>query len=256
MNNIAGYWPFDETNGGIAHEASGFGMNGALINYAGNQGNWTAGKIGGALDFGGLAAQQYVRVLDFTKPTTSLTLSAWVWADSLPQWATVAANWNGVYGALNYGMFGSSPRLSLYFAEPHPQAINVANGSESAGALTLGQWHHLAVVVNGGNHQVTFWRDGQSAGGFFFSGSFYPAPVPQLNIGGEPSYGNPTQGYWDGKLDDLALWTRALSSQEIGGIYNAGLNGQSLLSLVPEPTTAPLVALGGIAIFIRQRRRA
>lgn len=121
MNNIAGYWPFDETSGGIAHEASGLGMNGSLINYAGNQGNWGAGKIGGALDFGGLAAKHYVRVPNFTKPTTSLTLSAWVWADSLPQWATVAANWNGVYGALNYGMFGSDPQLSLYFAGPDPQ---------------------------------------------------------------------------------------------------------------------------------------
>ena len=101
-DQIAGYWPFDETGGGVAHEASGQGLNGSLVNYPGGQGNWVSGKIGGSLGFGGLAAQEYVRVPDFAKPDTSLTLSAWVWANALPQWATIAANWNGLYGALDY----------------------------------------------------------------------------------------------------------------------------------------------------------
>ena len=32
-DNLAGYWPFDETNGGVAHEASGQGLNGSLKNF-------------------------------------------------------------------------------------------------------------------------------------------------------------------------------------------------------------------------------
>jgi hypothetical protein len=256
FDQSAGYWPFDETTGGIAHDASGAGQNGTLINYAGNQGNWTAGRIGGALDFGGLPVQQYVRVPDFTKPTTSLTVSSWVWADSLTQWGTITANWNGLYGALEYGLFGSNPQLSLYFAEPNPQGINVANGSESAAlpSFSVGQWHYVAVVVNGSTHSVTFWRDGLNYGQFFFSGSFYPAPVPQLDIGGEPAGFSPSQSYWDGKIDDLALWTRALSNQEIAAIYNAGLNGQALSSLVPEPGSAALLGLGFVGLFLRRRR--
>jgi len=147
MDAIAGYWPFDETSGGVVHEASGQGLNGSLVNYPGGQGDWVAGQIGGSLHFGGLAAQQSVQVPDFTKPTTSLSLSAWVWADTLPQWATIAANWNGSYGALNYEMLGSHPYLSMYFADA---ANNIATGSESPSfvpALSLGQWHHVALVV-------------------------------------------------------------------------------------------------------------
>jgi hypothetical protein len=255
FNNIAGYWPFDETNGGVAHEASGHGLNGTLVNYPANQGSWVAGQMGGALEFGGLTARQYVHVPDFTKPTTSLTLSAWVYADSLAQWATVARNWNGLYGTMGYGMFSSNPRFSFYFAEPNPQGINVANGSEQlwTPALSLGQWHHIAVVVNGAAASVSFWRDGQNTGGYYFSGSFYPAPVPQLNIGGDPLFTNPSQGFWDGKIDDLAVWTRALDTQEIGAIYNAGLSGQSLLLLVPEPTSASLIVLGCLPLILRRR---
>jgi hypothetical protein len=179
----------------------------------------------------------------------------------MPQWATIAANWNGLYGTLNYGLFGSEPYLSMYFAEPHSQGINVANGSETpqipplprgVPPLSLGQWHYVAVVADSANQEVQFWRDGQNAGSFFYTGSFYPAPVPQLNFGGEPTYGNPNQGYWDGKIDDLALWTRALSSQEIASIYQAGLNGLPLISLVPEPSTLSCVAVGFL-IFLAER---
>ena len=261
FNNIAGYWQFDEKSGSVAQEASGHGLNGTLVNYSGNQGSWGAGQIGGALEFGGLGARQYVHVPDFTKPTTALTLSAWVWADSLPQWARIASNWNGLYGALNYGASGSDPYLSFYFAEPNPQGINVANGSERNAfpnivpPFALDAWHHVAVVADAATHRVTFWRDGQTTGSFFYSGSFYPAPVPQLNIGGEPNYQNTTQGFWDGKIDDLAVWTRALGSQEIGAIYSAGLSGQSLLSLVPEPTSVSLLVLGCFPLILRRRMK-
>jgi hypothetical protein len=246
-DGLVGYWPFDETNGIVAHEASGNGLNGMLTNFPGGQGNWVAGQIGGALQFGGLSAKQYVHVPDFTKPTTSLTISAWVWADSLPLWATIAANWNGLYGALNYGIFVSDPYLSLYFAEPNDQGINVANGSESDPPITLGEWHHVTVVANAsrrGAPRVEFYRDGQPVGFFPYSGSFYPAPVPWLNIGGEPTY-DPNEGYWDGKIDDLALWTRALSRSEISNIYTAGLEGRSLLSSTPLPPKPPTITCSG-----------
>ena len=39
MNQVAGYWQFDETAGNIAYEASGRGYDGQLINYPGNQGS-------------------------------------------------------------------------------------------------------------------------------------------------------------------------------------------------------------------------
>ena len=245
-DQMIGNWPFDETSGSVAHDASGHGLNGSLVNYLGGQPSWSAGVIGGSLHFGGLSARQYVQVPDFTKPTSALTISAWIWADSMPQWATIAANWNGLYGTLSYGLFGSDSYLSLYFAQPDPQGINVENGSESflqMPPLSLGQWHHVAVVVNGPAHLLHFWRDGTNAGSFLIRGdTFYPAPVPQLNIGGEPSYGNPNQGYWDGRIDDIALWTRALSQSEIQTIYAAGLAGIPVIA-VPEPQVGSLLIL-------------
>src|SRR5690349_120766 len=81
-NGLDGYWTFDETSGGVLHDYSGHGFNGALVNYPGGQGNWTSGRIGGALQLGGLSSGQSVSVANFAMPTTSMTLTAWVYANS------------------------------------------------------------------------------------------------------------------------------------------------------------------------------
>ena len=47
--DLVGLWRFDETSGTTAHDGSGNGRDGTLI---GNP-KWTAGRIGGALDFDG-----------------------------------------------------------------------------------------------------------------------------------------------------------------------------------------------------------
>jgi hypothetical protein len=82
----------------------------------------------------------------------------------------------------------------------------------------------------------------------------HDASSSQLNIGDDPTDTSPGQGHWDGKIDDLAIWTRALSSSELTGIYNAGLAGRPLLTSAPEPSAmalagvgAPLLVLLGIA---------
>jgi hypothetical protein len=255
-NGLDGYWTFDETSGGIAHDSSGNGFNGTLVSYPINQGTWTSGKVGGALQFGGPNTHQYVQVPNFSMPTASMTLTAWVWANTTPSWATIAANWNGAWGAFNYSTFGSTPNMSLYVADggSPPGIVNVDYGVSST-SLSVNQWHFLAFVANSQTATVTFMQDGVVTGGFGYGGQLF-ASSSQLNIGDDPSDTSPGQGYWDGKIDDLAIWTRALSSSELTGIYNAGLAGQSLLTLIPEPSVPALLSLGIFAVAgVRSRCR-
>lgn len=243
-NGLDGYWTFDDTTGGILHDYSGHGYNGTLVNYPSGQGNWTSGFLGGALQFGGYSTHEYVSVPNFAMPSTSMTLTAWVWADATPYWATVAANWNGAWGAFNYATFGGTPNMSLYTADggSPPNIVNVDYGVSSA-SLSINQWHFLAFVANSQTGTVTFMQDGVAVGGYRYYGQLL-ASSSQLNIGDDPSDGSPGQGNWDGKIDDLAIWTRALSFQELAGIYQAGLAGQSLLTLIPEPSVMAMCGLG------------
>ncbi len=243
-NGLDGYWTFDETSGGILHDSSGNGYNGSVVNFPGGQGDWTSGQTGGALQFGGPSTHEYVSVPNFAMPTASMTLTAWVWADSTPNWATIAANWNGAWGAFNFATFGGTPNMSLYVADggSPPNIVNVDYGVSSS-SLSVNKWHFVAFVANGLTHSVTFMQDGVDTGSFGYRGQLF-ASSSQLNIGGDPSDTSPGQGNWDGKIDDLAIWSRALNSEELASIYDAGLEGQPLSSLIPEPSVTVMFSLG------------
>jgi Concanavalin A-like lectin/glucanases superfamily/PEP-CTERM motif len=252
-DGLDGYWTFDETSGGTLHDYSGHGQTGTLVNFPGGQGNWSSGQLGGALQFGGPTTHEYVSVPNFAMPTSSMTLTAWVWASATPNWATIAANWNGAWGAFNYATFGSTPNMSLYVADANVSGgINVDYGVSST-SLSINQWHFLAFVANSQTSTITFIQDGIVADSFGYNRQLL-ASSSQLNIGDDPSDTSPGQGNWNGKIDDLAIWTRALSSQELSSIYNGGLAGQSLLTLVPEPSTFCLLG-GGSIILLTMRRR-
>src|SRR5580698_11526594 len=79
-SGLVGYWPFDETSGSVAHDASGFGNNGALLcNSNCALPTWTAGIHHGALDF--TSASQYVSVPDASSLDFAgqFTISFWLY---------------------------------------------------------------------------------------------------------------------------------------------------------------------------------
>jgi hypothetical protein len=83
-SGLSGHWKFDETQGTTAADSSSPNNPGELVNFPGDNSQWIKGQVGGALQFGGPDTQQYVRVADMPKPTSTLTVALWVWAESRP----------------------------------------------------------------------------------------------------------------------------------------------------------------------------
>lgn len=80
-------------------------------------------------------------------------------------------------------------------------------------------WHHVAVSVD--NATVRFYLDGVAAGSFPFTGSISDTGG-QIFIGRLPQCGSrSTCDAFSGYLRDLALFTRPLSAEEIGGLRGA-----------------------------------
>ncbi|MBN1553362.1 MAG: PEP-CTERM sorting domain-containing protein, partial [Phycisphaerae bacterium] len=51
--------------------------------------------------------------------------------------------------------------------------------------------------------------------------------------------------YYDGDLDEVAIWNSVLSADEIAWLYDNSLNS------IPEPATLSLLVLGGAGVILR-----
>ena len=98
------------------------------------------------------------------------------------------------------------------------------------------EWQHFAFVVNPDEALVSLYRNGEVVDERDYDGTdFTDVPNSEaLGIGvktddpGEfADPGNP--GYWNGLLDDLGIWHRVLSADEITQIYNDGLAGLPII---------------------------
>jgi hypothetical protein len=105
-------------------------------------------------------------------------------------------------------------------------------------------WYHVVFTFNSG--QGYFYLNGQIAGSFFvnpFLNGVFENCGQTLSFGSryvENSLtGNPVVNFLLGKLDDIGIWNRALTQQEITNLYNSQLPTQTSLCLPSITTNTP-----------------
>ncbi|MBT5928545.1 MAG: hypothetical protein HOH33_18235 [Verrucomicrobia bacterium] len=255
--DLIGHWKFDETTGGSVGQSAPFPDlfdfefgEGELVNFVGND-HWDDGQIGGSLQFGGASDEQWMVVPAYPTPSPdSVTVSAWVWADSLTDGAVIA-----IHGADN-----SNPRQFRLAITPNGNQLEgsgrTKNGDVSVihdtEAFPVNSWQHVAYVledydpeiINGGEARlyrngelVAFLGTTEGANGgrneFFSIGALMDADGFNLPLETDP-------GFWHGRIDDFGLWGRALATEEIVGIYESGILGQDLTNAkAPVPPELP-----------------
>lgn len=104
------------------------------------------------------------------------------------------------------------------------------------GGLDDGQWHHYVVTFTRGSGGIgTIYLDGDqvdvstinSDGTLGDVSFFFPTNILQDGVG---TYTNIADSHFDkAAIDDLGIWRRAISADEVTLIYNMGLKGQSAL---------------------------
>jgi hypothetical protein len=229
MNSeLIGYWKFDESMGTTADEATGLSQDGFLANFPAADSQWVSGRIARALSFGAPTNQQYVLAYDYLKPTNTMAVSAWVWAESHANWASIAKNWGTSQGGqFHFGLTEDGGQLGNYLTDGGGTTVSAID----AVPLPLGSWQHVAFIADGA--RVRLYRNGlQVAQSATYNGTLLVPPMASLGIGvkTDDSGAAPAAipGYWHGKLDDLGIWNRALTPDEIFGIYQAGLAGKGI----------------------------
>jgi len=239
-DTLSGYWNFDEGAGTLLVDYSGNGNDGTLINYT-NDASWLGGQIGGALAFGGQPSSNYVFIANYPKPSSTMTVSAWVWADSRPNFASILKNWADATGQqqLHFGLEGTAGDVSHYIKQQN--GVQVGPAREGAGALLpTNSWQHVAVSCDG--QVMRIYRNGMPVGTpVAYNGTLNTNPIPNsIGIGAKVRSATAVDSFWHGRMDDLALWNRSLADDEILAIFAAGHSNQPLSEAVVGPV-APII---------------
>jgi Concanavalin A-like lectin/glucanases superfamily/Glycosyl hydrolases family 2, sugar binding domain/Glycosyl hydrolases family 2/Glycosyl hydrolases family 2, TIM barrel domain len=202
--DYVGYWPLDETSGTIAHDASFTGNNGTV-----NGAVWNAdGKINGCLSFNGVNDEVQIS----NSLNNDFSMSFWIRTTQTAgtgQWYQGAGLVDGDVPG-NANDFGVSLLESkLAFGVGNPDTTIVSTNS-----INDGTWHQCVVTRRQATGIMDLYVDGHLEGSGAANTNSLDASA-NLLFGAIESGG----GYFNGNLDEVKLFDRALGANEVAALY-------------------------------------
>jgi uncharacterized repeat protein (TIGR02543 family) len=210
------WWKFDETSGMTAFDANGNNNPGTLTGMAGTE--WTAGKSGNALSFDGVNGYVTRESLS-ANITGASTISLWMKRTGNPSVAERLVCLGTAAGGSAWGSgFNIYVNSSGYVAIDNNGGLT-SNLVASGVQVTDGAWHHI-VATRSGTAPYTFkiYVDGVLKGTDNNPNNTLPA-LKRLRVGAAitPPW-VPPGSYFNGLIDDVRVYSRALSGTEIQGL--------------------------------------
>ncbi|MCW1922520.1 hypothetical protein OKA05_08135 [Luteolibacter arcticus] len=249
---LVAYFPFETDAANRAGATDGTLRSGALAGQPG-------GQVGNALSLrstGGSANEHLNVAIGFggapsdTNLGNNFTISTWYQLDQPPSGSASGRYFvfegDGSTGQgfeVSYGLRDLSlgtPGLNdgQIFTDTTTTSPAGANSLNRADAATAG-WHHVLQTYssNGTVTTITTYIDGVAAGTL--------TPQTSAMIDGGLNFGAARSAVldrgFDGKIDEVALWTRVLNAEEIAGVRSLGLAGSPIANppLISSFTASP-----------------
>ena len=238
-NGLLARWPFDAA----WSDVTGHGWNLTPVDHA--ELTPTPAKQGAqSLSLDGSGDYAYTAPLPFVD---AFTLAAWIYMpSSATNTMTVAANSFGDIAASGFRLFAngssSSPGVGSLVLETGNGSAGLTVAS-ATGILAKDRWQHVAAVVNRAADIATLYRNGSAVATGGIRTDFTNST--SLWLGGMSGTAFPFQS----RLDDVRLYSRALTSNEVATIVNA-FNLPPTLSDVTNRTVLVNVGSGPIVFTV------
>ncbi|MBU4348652.1 prepilin-type N-terminal cleavage/methylation domain-containing protein [Patescibacteria group bacterium] len=211
---LVGHWGFDEGGNSWAYDNSGTGNLGTLINAPTRTAS-TSCKVGDCLTFNGTDNYVDVNSLDnYPNGKGYLTLSVWVKFTTSQNGKQIIGWWYGQNNMLKV------VNDKVYFYIDADDALGVTH-ADSNSVLNDGNWHHIVGTYDkdAGSNNTLLYVDGavqtikDTTTGTMVSTS-------KFNIGSMNDSGVGTYNF-EGSLEDVRIYDRALSASEITQLYES-----------------------------------
>ena len=214
----------DDGAGTTAVDSSG---NHKTATLAGGAGWSTSGRYGGAVTLNGTTSEVDPPALG-TFYKTAFTLEAWVLKQSTKVDVGVVGAWVGGQGGGAMIWVDHAGRS----VPPRARARASANYVDSGRTPTVGQWQHVAATYDGTT--ARFYVDGVETASAPYSGN-----VGDANSWRIGAYGSPATGFFDGLVDNVRIYDRALSASEIETDAASRIQPDSTAPSVTQFSPAP-----------------
>src|ERR1035437_210816 len=205
-SSLVGLWTFDEGTGGTVYDYSGSNATGS---WNGTGAHWAAGRIGSYAGQFATTTSDYVNTGGNPAPLriigNALTEVSCVYPQDGTDLQFITAK-SGAYqlilggGYVGAYQYGTTPPGYQYSTNP----------------VSLNAWTQVAYVYNGSN--ITFYVNGVPNGSTSKTGTITDSGSATMigwdGFGGHVSF--------SGLIDDVRVYSRALSSAEIAALYAGG----------------------------------
>ena len=202
---LVGYWTFDEGKGDATKDSSKYGNDGKLSGAT-----WAKGVIGSALQFNGVT--DYVNMCSPGSGVIdkAVSIEAWIKATGNNAQANLVFAGPECYG------FGIWIQGGRFFA-----GLWNSEGNQYSAISTISptpdQWYHVVMTCDlDTGKAVKLFINGKLNCSTVASGTAIKSGYASIDIGGRM----PSSWYFKGVIDDVKLYNRALSEEEIGNSYN------------------------------------
>jgi hypothetical protein len=204
-------WYNGTTEGNTLRDQSGNANDGTLH---GNCQQVSGGKIEQGIDFDG--TDDYISLPAAVSNCTDFTFAAWVY-------------WRGGAAEMRLFEFGSSTLKYLYLTPYVSAKIRFAITTSGSGGeqkvdvpmMPVRTWTHICVTVEGSVCRI--FRDGTDRGGASNITLNPNDTEPSTSYIGRSYQSKP---YFNGIMDEIVVFNRALVAAEIRELHTAGVNGE------------------------------
>jgi hypothetical protein len=228
-NGLVGHWKFDESSGTNAADSSGNGYDATLYNASNGPSSWVEGKVNGGIQLDGTNDYLAIQTLNYTQAgqIPAVTVVAWVKTNMSTQGFVISYDrseyWRFTVGgdSNNGKMFFATTDSSPTHSDDYGQTVVSDNG-----------WHLVAASYDSATGLKKFYVDGASDGSYSVHGSRALGSGRYSRFGtigtsnedvafNQMESGSSRGGYFQGTLDEIRLYDRALTDAEIAYLHTS-----------------------------------
>jgi hypothetical protein len=212
--DLVSYWKLDETSGSAIDSVGSNAGSNSNVTYA-------AAKINNGGVFNGSNAALNCSTSSTLNPSGSFSFNLWFNSNDVTDNNAMFTRDNG--GAVgtdrSYGMYTSGSNLI-------GELFSSGNVYIITGGTTLlnNTWYMATFVQRSGAAEFEIYLNGVSDATAVASNATTFTSTHATQIGRKVQAGNPK--WWNGELDEVGFWNKALSGAEITELYNSGAGNQ------------------------------